>query len=108
MTLATDIASDLEDFDGVETVSLHDQSADTTDATVTALRGLLSHREVQQGGPLGIEAHDVVFNLQANTTSIVPEPGDTITDGDSVVFQVLSVNKMTLGTRWRCVCRQQK
>ena len=107
MTLATDIASDLADFDGVETVSLYDQSADTTDASVTALRGPLSHRELQQGGPLGIEPHDVVFNIQANTTSIVPQPGDTITDGDNIVFQVLSVDKKTLGTRWRCVCRQQ-
>lgn len=108
MTLATDIASDMVDFDGIETVSLYDQSADVTDATVTALRRALSHREVQLGAPLGIEAHDIVFHLQANTTSIVPQNGDTITNGDSVVFQILSVSKDTLGTRWRCVSRQQK
>lgn len=108
MTLATEIASDMADFDGLETVSLYDQSADTTDTTVTALRRSLSHREVQLGAPLGIEPHDVVFHLQANTTAIVPENGDTITDSDSVVFQVLSVSKDTLETRWRCVCRQQK
>lgn len=108
MTLATDIASDLADFDEVETVSLYDQSADTTDATVTALRRRLSHREVQLGIPLGIEASDIVFHLQANTTAIVPQSGDTITDGDSIVFRVLSVGKETLGTRWRCACRQQK
>ncbi|KKN80768.1 hypothetical protein LCGC14_0325740 [marine sediment metagenome] len=108
MTLATDIASDLATMDGIETVTLYDASADTTDTSVTALRRALSHREVQLGFPAGIEARDVAFHLQANTTAIVPVAGDTITDSGSVVFTILSVSKDTLGTRWRCLCRQEK
>lgn len=109
MALADDIASDLASMDGTETVSLYDASANTTDATVTALRGPLSHREVLGGHAIGIEPKDVVFQLQANTTSIVPAPGDAITDSTSVVFNIVGpVAKVTLGTRWRCVCKQQE
>ena len=107
MTLATDIADDMAGFDGVETVTLTDVSASTSDATVTGLRGPLSHREIMMNGPAGLEPDDMVWNLQANTTAIVPVPGDTITDGDSVVWTILSVMKATLGTRWRCTCRRQ-
>jgi hypothetical protein len=108
MALADDIASDLADFDGAETVSLYDASANTTDSAVTALRRVLSHRDVQMGAPLGVEPDDIVFHLQQNTTSIVPTGGDTITDSGGTVFSIASVNKETLGTRWRCICRQEK
>ena len=108
MTLAADIASDMATFDGVETVTLTDVSASTSDTSVTGLRGPLSFRETMLNGPAGLEPGDMAWNLQANTTAIVPAPGDTITDGDSVVWTILSVAKMTLGTRWRCVSRQQR
>ena len=36
------------------------------------------------------------------------EDGDTITDGDSVVWTILSAKKTTLGTRWRCISRKQR
>lgn len=108
MTLATDIASDLAIMDGVETVSVYSQSANTTDSAVTALRGPLSHRELMGGGPVGLESKDVVFQLQENTVTTAPENGDKITDAGSVAFNILSAQKMTLGTRWRCLCRQQK
>jgi len=108
MVLSTDIASDMATFDGTETVSLWDASANTTDSSVTALRRALSHREVMLNGPVGIEPDDLVFHLQGNTTAITPTSGDTITDSGSVVYTILSVSKETLGTRWRCVSRQQK
>jgi len=108
MTLAASIADDMATFDGLETVSLCDVSAATTDATVSALRRSLSIREVSIGGPVGLEPGDVTFHLQANTTAIVPANGDTITDSDSVVWTILSVSKDTLGTRWLCMSRQQR
>ncbi len=108
MTLATDIADDMAGFDGIETVTLTDVSASTSDATVTGLRGPLSHREIMMNGPAALEPDDMVWNLQANTTDIVPVDGDTITDGDSVVWTILSAKKTTLGTRWRCITRKQK
>ena len=107
MTLAADIANDMATFDGIETVSLYDKSGDTTDATVTGLRRALSHREVQLGGSVGINPTDTVWHLQANTTDIVPDVGDTITDGDAVVYTILSVESATLRTRWRLVTRKQ-
>jgi len=108
MTLASSIANDLAAFDGIETVTLGDVSAGTTDTSVTALRRELTFREVAMGGPLGTESGDITWHLQANTTAIVPANGDTITDGDSVVWTILSVTKTTLGSRWRCVCRKQR
>ncbi len=110
MTLATDIANDMADMDGIETVTLtgYRSGSTVTDTSVTALRRALSHREVDAGGPVGLDPSDLVWHLQANTiTTIVPAPGDTITDGDSVVWTVISASKETLGTRWRCLTRKQ-
>ncbi len=110
MTLATDIAGDMAQMDGIETVTLtgYRSGSTVTDTSVTALRRQLSHRELQLGGPVGLEPTDMVWHLQENTiTTIVPAPGDTITDGDSVVWTILSASKETLGTRWRCPSRRQ-
>jgi hypothetical protein len=108
MAIQDDIASDLTDFDWTETVTLYDQSANTSDTSVTALRRALNHRDMMMIGPAGLEPDDITFHIQVNTTAIVPTDGDTITDGDSNVYTILSVVKATLGTRWRCACRLQK
>ena len=106
MTLAADLAADMADFDGVETVSLHDVSANTTDASVTGLRRAVD-QNLQPGGALGVQPQLAVWHIQQSTTSIVPAIGDTITDSSSVVWTIDSVQKATLGTRWRCPCTQQ-
>lgn len=106
MTLSADIAADLASLDGAETVSLYDASANTTDATVTAIRGPLTRGETYFG-PAGIEPTDVAFNIQASTTAVVPAPQDKITDSANTAYTIITVSKMTLGSRYRCVCRQQ-
>jgi hypothetical protein len=107
MTLATDIAGDMADFDGLETVSLFDVSANTTDASVSALRRAVNYSPTQAGGSLGVKPTKTVWHIQQSTTDIVPDEGDTITDASSVVWTIDSVDKATLGTRWRCPCTQQ-
>ena len=36
------------------------------------------------------------------------ETGDTITDSNSVVWTVLSIDQVRLRTHWRCICRREK
>jgi hypothetical protein len=48
MTLAADIAGDMADFDGIETVSLYSASANTTDSAVTALRHAVNYRDASK------------------------------------------------------------
>lgn len=107
MTLADDIAGDLADFDGVETVSLYSAAGNTTDSAVTALRHAIQYRDLQLGAPVGVEPTDTAFNLQASTVTTAPKQGDTITDSSNTVWTVLNVQKVTLGTRYRCACREQ-
>ncbi len=98
----------MADMDGIETVSLYDQSADTIDSSVTGLRRALTYRDVMLGGSIGLEPTGCAWHLQANTTSITPEAGDKITDSGSIAYTILSVSQETLKTRWRCLCNLQK
>ena len=107
MTLADDIAGDMADFDGLETVSLYDVSANTTDASVSALRRAVNYSPTQAGGSFGVNPTKTVFHIQTSTTAIIPAEGDTITDSASTVWTIDSVDKATLGTRWRCPCTEQ-
>lgn len=102
MSLATDIADDYLFFDGVETVTF----AGVT--TVKALREPLSRSEVAFGPQIGISPSDVAINLWVSTMGgNTPQPGDTITDASSNVYQILSCQLATLQTRWRCLCKKQ-
>ena len=107
MTLADDIASDLASVAITETVTLTDSSANTSDASVTALRSPLNKRELAAGGPAGVSPGDIGFSIQANTTSIVPARGDYITDASSNAYTIVSVDTRTLQTVYRCLCRSR-
>ncbi len=105
MTLATDIADDMADVDNLETITL--SVGGVSDSSVSAFRRAATYMEVQAGGSVGLDSDDLAWNIQANTTTLVPTGGATITDGDSVVWRVLSVQGLTLSTRWRCMCRRE-
>jgi hypothetical protein len=102
MTLAADIASDLAGFDGVETVSHFCQSTNTTDSAVTGLQ-----RTTLQAAGGEIEPRDTVWHLQANTVTTAPVPGDSITDGDGVVYTITGVSTQVMETIYRCQCTEQ-
>jgi len=109
MTLADDIATDMADlFDGTETVSLYDKSANTTDSSVTALPRQIRRTEIEAAVELGLQPIDCIWHVQTSTTDIVPEPGDEITDTSSNVWTILASSKDTLGTRYKCACRLQE
>jgi len=72
-----------------------------------ALRRALS--KALFGGELNLLPGDLVWHLpNTNMGAAVPKVGDTITDSTSVIWAVLAVSKDTLGTRWRCITRQQR
>ena len=110
MTFATDIANDYEVFDGTETVTysnVANGAVSSTDATVPgALRRNV--QKSQLGGELALTPQDLVWHLPVATLTGTPKVGDTITDSGSVVWNMLAVSKDTLGTRWRCITRQQR
>lgn len=111
MTIADDIAGDWEFIDGIEDVT-HTDSAGTATTEVKAARRDLNYREISLGGPAGLLPTDVAWELWAETLpSITPAQGDTITDSDSGVWTILSVQaSIQLGAtviKWRAVCRKQ-
>lgn len=108
MALSDDIASDMETFDGLETITLFDQSANVSNNAVSALRRNLSFQDVVLGGNLGLESTSTNWHIQANTTNIAPQEGDRITSAGGVNHTVLSVNFDTFTTRYKCVCNLQQ
>lgn len=109
MSLATDIADDYEDFDWTETVTFQARNpTGTADSTVTALRRVLSRRDLAFDNGVGLQPDDLVFILfSATLGSNAPKSGDIITDSSGQVYTILSVEKGTLGSKWRCVCRKR-
>lgn len=107
-----DAASSYLNWSNTETVTLTpylNGSAQTAVTGITALRRALSKTEIASGVGVYLQGDEVVWNLpNAMLSSNVPKPGDTITDAGSVVWTIISVQKLTWGTRWRCVCRQQR
>jgi hypothetical protein len=98
------IAADLEHVDATETVTLT-QTATMTEKTVEhALRRPVSLREIEASG--GSYARgDMKFNLPQDQTSFVPVAGDTITDAATQVWNIQEVERLALGTRYRCWCK---
>lgn len=109
MSITSDIAGDHQYIEGTETVTLTPKNRiASADTSVTAKRGPLRWRELQLMGEVAIEARALAFNLFTVTHgSLVPQPGDWITDSTGVVYTIRSAEKLTLGQRWRCVCEQQ-
>jgi hypothetical protein len=112
MALADDIATDWQVFDGVEEVTVtnrkHDASADGAAANgVKALRRVLKRSEINAYGDLRLEPTDIVWNLWVATLGgLTPSFGSTITDSAGAIWQVIALDLVTMGTRWRCVCRK--
>lgn len=48
---------------------------------------------------------DAVWHLPLDELPISPRPGDLVLESDRRQWTVLAVQRVTLGQRWRCVCR---
>jgi len=109
MSFATDIADDSLAFDGGVDVTLCQKRAGmvTPVAVRNATSGPLQRRTIEALSGVGISGAERQWSLPA--TDVGPagvQPGDSIDDGTSR-WTVVSADLATLGTRWRCVTRQQ-
>lgn len=103
MTLS--LSADYLIFDGLEAVTLTDPANGDTLSVASALR-----REVK-ASEAGVSngrytQHDVKWEIPVTLATTAPRMGGSITDGDGTIWKILAVDKATLGTRYRCWCRQ--
>ena len=106
MSLQTDIAGDYAQIDATETVTLTPKNRTASaDTSVTALRQPLNKQQIAWAASIGQCLVSVSFVLFGNTMgTLVPQPLDQITDSGNVVYVIRQVDKLTLGSRYRCSC----
>lgn len=105
MTFASSIADDCLIFDFTTTVTLEpDERALWSESVANATQTRLSKEQAAAIGPAMFETEHKRFGLYvAYLNSRVPEQGYYITVG-SVVWQILSADLSTCGTRYVCAC----
>ena len=104
MTFAATIADDLDLFDGLETATFTHRLDSSTDTISVALfRAISTAEAAASNGKYTTE--DVRAHVKTSEVGTNPVPGDTITDASGVTWTILSVQRDTLATRWRLVCR---
>ena len=108
MTL--DIGHDMSLADGSETVTvtLKRAGGETAIEVAGALRRALGQPHQLFGG-IALEGNEVVWNVPASPLGGDDlRRGDTITDAQAIAWTILAAAKLTLGTRWRCICRKEQ
>lgn len=103
MTFTADIADDFLDLaDDLRQVRLRNRRG-VVSGQVSALRRAISRREAERSNGR-YTASDTVFHLSISQVTTQPELGSKVIDNLST-WTVLDVSRQTLGSRWRCVCR---
>ena len=113
-----DVSQDYTVFDGIETVSyvvIDNGSVTSTTSVAGALRRPIGKGvEVLTAAGYVVAPNDMKFHLPAdNMSGLTPKDGDRITASDGS-FQVYATSleshdgNSTLGTRWACMCRQER
>jgi hypothetical protein len=96
--------------DGVETVTVTLKRAEgETEITVPGAlrRGLVRPHETYSG--VALQGEELVWNIPHEPLDDASlQRGDTIADAADSVWTILSASLLTLGTRWRCVCRKEQ
>ena len=111
MDFANSLASDYSIIDGIERVTVRDESEGTTATNVAAKRSQLSFRELSFGGGAGYDATDVAWRLYADTIAFVPKPGDVVREATGETWTIVSMTAGRVGNviiSYRCVCKQRK
>lgn len=115
MTLPVDQDLLLADNNQTVTVTVKRSAGDTQIEVAGALKRALNRPQESFSGVV-LQGNELVWNIpNEGLSGDEIEPGDTITedaiadiDANSVVWTVLTVAKLTFGTRWRAVCRKQR
>lgn len=97
-------AADLGYMDGLESVSLRPVENALPVAVAGALRRRIESREAEASGGRYL-AGDVAWHLPSAALPAPPEIGSAIIDSDGVVYTILRIERMTLGTRFVCHSR---
>lgn len=92
--------------DGLESITLSARSDGTgsNQATASALRRAVGHKEAQASNGL-YTSSDVVWHLPQEDITTPPALGDVIIDNDLAEWTILARRDDTLSDRWRCVTR---
>ena len=98
--------TDFSIFDGQELVT-YDPASGSAVANVPAVRRPLTQSRMRNVESfVALAATDVVFHLDASPlASAALAAGDTITDANSVIYQVLFIERQTLEYTVAAVCR---
>lgn len=105
MSFLTAIADDLDLFDGLEASTLtHRLDASEDTLTVSLWRAIGTAEAAASDGKYTTE--DVRAHAKTSEVSVDPEPGDSITDASGVTWTIIAVQRDTLATRWRLICRR--
>lgn len=109
MTVQDDLSTSYTLYEEVEDVTLSPRVTGSPDASVKAKRRVATKNDYTFAANLGITTEIIVWHLWASTMgSLVPRPDDTITDSDTVDYTIRSVQKMSLGQRYRCMCTVER
>lgn len=114
MGQALDIASDFEVFDNTQAVQLRrlvNGDFQTAETVYDALRHQVTEAEAEASEG-AVTTQDVSWNLPAVQVVDRPRPGSEILEdnssgmeGDPIIWTILTVDLATLGSRYRCACR---
>lgn len=94
----------------LETVSFQRRNLEgTTPTTYTDVIALLTRvggdlMGYGDGSQSTVEMRNI--HIQASTLSVIPRRGDRVVSDTSGVWEVLTCNKETLGTRYACYCKK--
>lgn len=108
MTLEFDPSDDFPAVaDGLTSVTLTRPGSSASSQVTHALRCRVRTREAERTDRLEgrYRASDVAWHLPVSELSVPPRLGDVIVDGEGQRWTVLDVQKTTLDSRWRCLCR---
>ncbi len=109
--MSLDLSNDYKLADNGEDVTVtQKRGSTTTTATVhNATNAPLSRRQLMALGGIALGGNEKSWSLNATE---VGTPGiaigDTITDSSGSIWNILSVEFLTLGTRWKAVARRRQ
>ncbi len=92
--------------DGLEEVTLTPLDGSPTQL-LRALRRPPTQQEVNLlNDSIGLKLDDVVWHFSDEALDgYLPQNGDTLTDGEAVVWTIVSTSRKLFGNHWRVICQ---